>query len=296
MIRITQKLSLNMLVKKITRKTFKIRPSGRSSDFISPSFGYGCLLDCSYCYMKRHKPSGLDYASNTSEILTEINNHALFAVVDKPNQTDAKYITYDISCNEDFALHSKYYDWKNIFGFFKDHPKAKATLATKIIPNNLLSYNPEEKVRIRFSLMPQILSTKLEPNTPDIIDRIKAINIFRAAGYDVHINYSPVVYYRGFRKDYLKLFELVDKHVKDKDNVLSEVIFLTHNKKKHEYNTNNGYESEDLLWNPDLQETKTSSYGGINIRYKYKLKHQMVDLFKQLHNSKISWNKIRYIF
>lgn len=27
----------------------KIRPSGRSSDFISPSFGYGCLLNCSYC-------------------------------------------------------------------------------------------------------------------------------------------------------------------------------------------------------------------------------------------------------
>ena len=40
------------MVREITRKTFKIRPSGRSSDYISPSFGYGCLLDCSYCYMK----------------------------------------------------------------------------------------------------------------------------------------------------------------------------------------------------------------------------------------------------
>ena len=26
-----------------------IRPSGRSTDFISPSFGYGCLYNCSYC-------------------------------------------------------------------------------------------------------------------------------------------------------------------------------------------------------------------------------------------------------
>ncbi len=26
-----------------------IRPSGRSTDFISPSFGHGCLYDCSYC-------------------------------------------------------------------------------------------------------------------------------------------------------------------------------------------------------------------------------------------------------
>lgn len=26
-----------------------IRPSGRSTDYISPSFGHGCLYDCSYC-------------------------------------------------------------------------------------------------------------------------------------------------------------------------------------------------------------------------------------------------------
>ena len=284
------------MVREITRKTFKIRPSGRSSDYISPSFGYGCLLDCSYCYMKRHKPNGLDYAKNIGQILTEINNHALFAVIEKPNQTDPKYITYDIACNEDFALHSKYYNWQNIFGFFKDHPKAKATLATKIIPENFLEYNPEEKVRIRFSLMPQSLSTELEPNTPLIIDRIKAINKFRNAGYDVHINYSPVVYYRNFRKDYSELFELVDKHVKDKEKVFSEVIFLTHNEKKHKYNVKNNYKSENLLWNSELQEPKESSYGGMNVRYKYKLKYQMIDQFKKMHKSRISWNKIRYIF
>ena len=37
------------LVEKVTRKSFKIRPSGRSTDFISPSFGHGCLYNCSYC-------------------------------------------------------------------------------------------------------------------------------------------------------------------------------------------------------------------------------------------------------
>ena len=43
----------NSVIQKVNRKTMKIRPSGRSSDYISPSFGYGCLLKCSYCYMKR---------------------------------------------------------------------------------------------------------------------------------------------------------------------------------------------------------------------------------------------------
>jgi spore photoproduct lyase len=60
------------LIKEINRNSMIIRPSGRSTDFISPSFGYGCLYNCSYCYMKRHKPQGLDIAKNTMNILTEI--------------------------------------------------------------------------------------------------------------------------------------------------------------------------------------------------------------------------------
>ena len=106
-------------ITKDVRKTFVIRPSGRSTDYISPSFGYGCLYDCSYCYMKRHKPDGLSIAVNPHDILTAVNDHAMFAVVDKPNQTHAKYITYDISCNEDFALHAKHHKWEYIFDFFK---------------------------------------------------------------------------------------------------------------------------------------------------------------------------------
>lgn len=284
------------LVNPITRKTFKIRPSGRSSDFISPSFGFGCLLECSYCYMKRHKPKGLDYATNVNQILDEINAHALFAVVDKPNQTDKEYITYDIACNEDFAFHSKFYNWEKIFDFFVNHPKAKGTFATKVIPEEFLDYNPKEKIRIRFSLMPQKISSRLEPNTPDIKDRIKAINKFREAGYDVHINYSPVVYYKGWLQDYIDLFNLVDSIVDDRENVLAEVIFLTHNINKHKYNIDNNYESEELLWNPAAQETKTSQYGGKNIRYEKKIKEKLINDFEHYHNRIVPWNKIRYIF
>ena len=142
-----------MKVKKVKRKTFKIRPSGRSTDFISPSFGYGCLYNCSYCYMKRHKSKGLSVATNTEDILTEINSHAAFAIVDKPNQTHKKYITYDISCNEDFALHAKYHEWEKIFTFFKNHPVVMASFATKYVNPDLTTFDPQGKVRIRFILI-----------------------------------------------------------------------------------------------------------------------------------------------
>jgi len=284
------------MIKEVTRKSMIIRPSGRSTDFISPSFGHGCLYNCSYCYMKRHKAEGLDIAKNTMDILTEINNHCMFSDVDKPNQTHANFVTYDISCNEDFALHAKYHEWEKIFDFFKQHPVAMGSFATKYVNVNLINYDPEGKIRIRFSLMPQSISDKLEPNTSKIIDRIKAINAFIDSGYDVHINFSPVVVYDNWIEDYEYLFQMVDNYVDYKDTVKCEVIFLTHNEGKHNYNLINNLTGEDLLWNPDIQESKTSQYGGDNIRYKHNLKSDYIKEWTKLHDDIIPWNTIRYIF
>tara|TARA_R110001592_G_scaffold155703_1_gene385703 strand:+ start:586 stop:1440 length:855 start_codon:yes stop_codon:yes gene_type:complete len=284
------------MIKKITRKSMLIRPSGRSTDFISPSFGYGCLYNCSYCYMKRHKDNGLDVATNTGDILTAVNNHAFFTPVDKPNQTHPELTTYDISCNEDFALHAKHHQWEKIFEFFRDHPIAMGSFATKYVNDKLLSFNPEGKIRIRFSLMPQHKSDLHEPRTSKILDRLKAIDRFVDAGYDVHVNYSPIIVYDGWLEDYKDLFNLVNTHVKNKDIVLSECIFLTHNFKKHTVNLGKHPETEVDLWVLNKQEVKRSQYGGENIRYKLGMKAEYIQEFKQLHQSIIPWNKIRYIF
>lgn len=284
------------MVTKVKRKTFTIRPSGRSTDFISPSFGHGCLYNCSYCYMKRHKPKGLSVATNTGDILTAINNHAYFTPVDKPNQTHPEFTTYDISCNEDFALHAKYHDWERIFEFFKDHPIAMGSFATKYVNPDLTTFDPEGKIRVRFSLMPQHMADIHEPKTSKIIDRIKAIDAFIDAGYDVHVNYSPVIVYDGWLEDYEFLFDMMNNYVDYKKEVLAEVIFLTHNFKRHIVNLENHPETELTLWTPDIQETKISQYGGSNLRYKHTLKREYIQQFKELHNRKIPWNKIRYIF
>ena len=284
------------MLNKLVRKSMVIRPSGRSTDYISPSFGYGCLYNCTYCYMKRHKPEGLDVATNTMDILTEVNSHCAFADVKKPNQTHNEYITYDISCNEDFALHAKHHEWVKIFDFFKNHPNAMGSFATKYVNPILTEYNPQGKIRIRFSLMPQNISDELEPNTSKIIDRIKAIDAFIDAGYDVHINFSPVVVYDNWLEDYEYLFQLVNDYVDYKNIVKAEVIFLTHNENKHNYNLINNLSGEDLLWNPDIQEDKISQYGGKNIRYKLELKSQYIKEWTELHDKIIGWNQLRYIF
>jgi len=285
------------VIKLVTRKTFAIRESGRSTDFISPSFGFGCLYDCTYCYMKRHRPDkSVDIAKNTGDILTAINDHATWLPKREPNQTDPTYYTYDISCNEDFALHAKHHNWKRIFQFFMDNDRIKGSFATKYVNPNLLEFDPKEKIRIRFSLMPQVIADKLEPNTSKIIDRIKAIDDFIEAGYEVHINFSPIVVYEDWLKDYADLFRLVSENVIYKDEVLCECIFLTHNASKHIANLESGKQGENLLWTPSIQENKTSQYGGNNIRYKHELKSKYITQFRELHDEIIPWNTIRYIF
>jgi len=282
----------------------KIRPSGRSTDYISPSFGHGCLYNCSYCYMKRHKPEGLTIATNPMDILTAINNHVWFADVEKPNQT-GDYITYDISCNEDFALHAKYHEWERIFEYFRDHPLAMGSFATKYVNKEFLKFNPQGKIRIRFSLMPEKLRQILEPNTSTINERIRAITNFVIAGYEVHLNFSPVIVYDEWLEDYKHLFELIDDDAYTRDklyfnqayrDVKAEVIFLTHNAKKHEYNLEHKLPGEDLIWKPEIQETKISQYGGENIRYVSSDKSRYIEEFRKLHGDIIPWNTIRYIF
>lgn len=283
------------MVKKVTRKTLRIRESGRSSDFITPAFGFGCLFSCSYCTCRRHVPKGITIAQNTNEIIKAIDTHV--NSLDWPkqsNQTHEKYWTYDFSCSEDYFLHLKYHNWEELFEYFTYSPRAFGTAATKTIPK--IDFNPERKIRIRFSITPQIISSLLEPNTSLIIDRIKSVDKFIDKGFEVHLNWSPVVVFRGFMEDYKRLFDLCNQYIQYKDQVKSEVIFLTHNEKLHKYNVTNNIQGEHLLWVPELQEAKISQFGGKNVRYKRHLKAQYIEEFKQVFNTMMPWNTIRYIF
>tara|TARA_Y100000589_G_scaffold149529_1_gene142738 strand:+ start:2476 stop:3327 length:852 start_codon:yes stop_codon:yes gene_type:complete len=283
-------------MKFIKRKTMKIRDSGRSSDFITPSFGFGCMYKCSYCYMRRHLPNGLTIATNTNEIIDAIVRHLWLLKWPKtPNQTHDIYYTYDFSCNEDYVLHAKYHEWQILFDYFKENERAMGTAATKYVNKDLLKYDANRKVRIRFSLMPQVMSDKMEPGTSKIIDRIKAINDFYEAGYDVHVNYSPIIVYENYIDDYVKLFKKVDEIIDPsiKNKVKAECIFLTHSEKLH---IRNRKEIEELLWKPDLQEEKISQYGNKNIRYKHRLKKVYINKFLTVHNHMLPWQEVRYIF
>lgn len=148
--------------------------------------------------------------------------------------------------------------------------------------------------------MPSDLLDILEPNTSELYERLRAVERFIDAGYEVHLNFSPVIICDGWIEKYKELFETVNYWARtyawDTDNVKAEVIFLTHNEKKHEYNLANDLPGEDLLWTPKWQEEKVSQYGGNNIRYNGYIKGGGVHHFVELHREVLPWMPIRYIF
>ena len=283
-----------MEIKKQKTKTLVTRDNGRSSDAISPNFIYGCLGGCmkSYCYVGRFNNNKVFINENTSDILSSINKWAENKSMPKiPNQVDDAYYCIDIGCSTDVPLHSKYYQWQEVFDFFNTHPKLKSTFATKYPTKfRLDDYNLfPTKHRIRISLMPQKYADVLEPNTDSIADRIAIIPKLQEK-MEVHINFSPIIYEEGWLDEYRKLFEII---VAAGINVPCECIFLTYNDTSYK---NASEAVNNLCWKPEIQESKNSEYAADNIRYKYQLKAKMISEFVELYSKYFDTKNIRYIF
>lgn len=281
-----------MEIKRQRTKTLVTRDNGRSSDAISPNFIYGCLGGCmkSYCYVGRYNHDKVYINENTEQILASIYDWVDTKPWPKePNQVDDTYYCVDIGCSTDVPLHGKHYNWQQVFDFFNTQYKVKTTFATKYPSRfNLEEYNlAPGKHRIRVSLMPQSISTMLEPNTESIASRIAMIPILQQK-MEVHINFSPIVYYPTWLQDYEELFKML--HGLD---FKSECIFMTYNKIQAQRNSEL---VNHFLWQPEIQEVKDSEYAADNIRYQWQFKNGLIQQFKELYSKYFPLETIRYIF
>ena len=119
-----------------------------------------------------------------------------------------------------------------------------------------------------------------------------------AAGYEVNLNFGPVVAYEGWLADYADLFALIDDTLsaEAKAQLAAEVIFLTHDEGTHDLNLRWHPMAEKLLWRPDLQEPKRSEAGGRALRYRLDVKRRLVADFRTLLAARLPYCRVRYAF
>ncbi len=264
------------------RKSFPFRENGRSSDFVAPGIANGCAMACAYCYVPRRKgfANPITTFVNIEAIMRAIARHAgqMPRRRTEASQVDPHLWVYEIGENGDCSADALLSDnLRDLVSMFRLVPNAKATFATKFVNRALLDYDPQRKSRLRFSLMPPRMSALVDIRTSRIEDRIAAVNDFVAAGYEVHLNFSPVIVYEGWQDDYRALFERIDDVLDAgaKAQLACELIFLTHNAQLHDVNLRWHPKAEDALWRPDLQETKISNTGGENVRYRHGYKGRL---------------------
>jgi spore photoproduct lyase family protein len=284
------------------KASLQARPNTRSSHFIAPSHSNGCAMACSYCYVPRRKgyANPITTFVNIEQICRYIERHSSRQpLAPEPSQIDPACWVYDIGengdCSVDALISDNVYD---LVALFRRLPNAKASFATKFVNRDLLSYDPRRKTRVRLSLMPAAVARVIDVRTSPLDDRITFINDLYDAGYEVHLNFSPVVYYEGWLDDYTQLFRGLRGTLSPavKRQLAAEIIFLTHNDKLHQINLGWHPQGEELLWRPDLQETKYSQTGGRNLRYKRGFKAEIVAQFCGLLERELPECRIRYAF
>ena len=284
------------------KKSLTARRNERSSDWIAPSTANGCAMACSYCYVPRRKgyANPITVFANIEAVLGYLERHAgRQGVKPGPNQCDPVDWVYDIGENSDCSADALVSDnVRDLVDLFARLPNAKASFATKLVNRDLLTWDPRGGTRVRFSLMPERPSRLVDVRTSKVADRIAAMDAFVEAGYEVHVNLSPVIVHEGWLEEWAELFEQVadGTSARTRAQLAAEIIFLTHNQDLHEVNLGWHPRGEELLWRPDLQQPKRSQNGQLNVRYRTGWKGRWVQQLTDLLAEKLPECRVRYAF
>ncbi len=270
-------------------KTLVTKDNNNSANCIAPNLIYGCFGGCvnTYCYMSRYNGTRVFVNSNVDEIFQSVVEWEKgFNKV--PDQQDPIYTMVDVACNTDLVLMQKHMP-ESLHDYLKrydNHPQLNSTMATKypaLLKLDVTHFNKPPRVRV--SLMPQTYSNVLEPKMQKISSRIEDIDRLKDLGWQVHINYSPVVFQRRWIQEYDDLFAEV-KRVAGVNKC--EVIVLTNHK------------NQMAKASPEAQEMmkyscEIKNNSGV-MRYPIRDKTKLLTFWKQLYNQYFELETIRYIF
>jgi spore photoproduct lyase family protein len=284
------------------KKSLAARPNERSANWIAPSTANGCAMACAYCYVPRRKgyANPITVFTNIEQITGYLRRHvARQGPKPAPDQCDPVSWVYDIGENSDCSVDAMVSDnVADLITTFRDLPTAKASFATKYVNRQLLELDPAGRTRIRFSVMPDGDAKLLDVRTSRVAERIGAVDDFVEAGYEVHLNLSPVVLRDGWEEDWTALLRQLDDELSAtaKRQAAAEVILLTHNRDLHEVNLGWHPRAEELLWRPEIQQPKRSANGQENVRYRNDVKRAGVVRLTALIAEHAPWLNVRYAF
>ena len=277
------------MIKYQKTKTLVTKDNNNSANCIAPNVIYGCFGGCvsTYCYMSRYNGTRVFVNTNVDDIFNSVLEWEK-SYIKVPDQQDPVYTMVDIACNSDLVLMQKHMP-EPLIDYLKrydDHPRLNSTMATKypgLLTLDVSSFN--KKPRVRLSLMPQVYSDILEPKMQPISSRIDDINRLKDLGWEVHINYSPLIFVKGWSVEYDNLFaSVLDKAGTNK----CEVIALTNHSRQM---SRSSPEAQEIM----KYSSEIKNKDGV-MRYPLIHKTKLLEKFKEIYSQYFDLETIRYIF
>lgn len=277
------------MIKVQKTKTLVTKDNNNSANCIAPNLIYGCFGGCvsTYCYMSRYNGERVFVNTNVEDIFQSVVEWEK-EYTKVPDQQDPIYTMVDIACNTDLVLMQKHLP-EPLIDYLKrydNHPRLNTTMATKypsLLKIDVNHFN--KKPRVRVSLMPQIYSDILEPKMQSISSRIRDIDRIKALGWEVHCNYSPVIFYPGWEEHYNNLFKEV-REVAGENKC--EVIALTNHSRQMARSSE--LAQELMKYSSEIKNSE------LIMRYPLTYKSKLIDKFKTIYTQYFQENTIRYIF
>lgn len=296
------------------RQDLEVKCNDNSADFIIPNLATGCEAACAYCYVARHNTFGnpLTKYTNVDKILQVVLQHHSDLPAKYPkksNQQDKWQWVYDVGEATDMLspamIDTTNYVINQLLCLSNIKPSFATKLSTPYSSVKLKDINQlkARRARVRVSVMPPRIADVLEAGTAKMNLRLASIRTLYELGYEVHLNFSPVIVCPGWEEDYIQLMNDIDEAIGTdtlgkmiKQQLAAEVIMLTHHPKLHKSNLEWNTEAEDILWRPSLQEPKTNRRGGEVLRYQIDYKKKLTQFFAGMIKTFLPYCRIRYIF
>lgn len=163
--------------------------------------GFGCPMDCSYCYLQTY--------SNAPGIILPANIEDYYEHIESFDRKLKQKIRIGTGEFTDSLAFDEYTAYSTkLVPFFRNMKNLVLELKTKMDSiDNVLNAEPNDNVVISWSVNTEKMAQKYEKGAPKIKDRVEAALLAARRGYKIGFHFDPLIWYDGWKDEYKKSVE-----------------------------------------------------------------------------------------
>jgi len=158
--------------------------------------GFGCPMDCSYCYLQTY--------SNAPGIILSANVEDYYEHIENFDRKLTQKIRIGTGEFTDSLAFDEYTEYSTVLiPFFRNMKNLVLELKTKVNKiDNVLKTEPNDNVVISWSINTEKMAQKYERGASRVKARVQAALLAARRGYKIGFHFDPLIYYDGWEDEY----------------------------------------------------------------------------------------------